>query len=74
MSRPYTKGSRAFGFCDKTGFRYPLNELIYEVSNGVRTGMFLIQKLCMILDLIKEYKQAEISLVGSLSVMVENLL
>ena len=39
MSRPYTKGSRAFGFCDKTGFRYPLNELIYEVSNGVRTGM-----------------------------------
>jgi len=39
MSRPYAKGTRAFGYCDKTGFRYPLSDLIYEVSNGVRTGM-----------------------------------
>lgn len=34
----YAKGSRAFGFCDKTGFRYPLNELVYEYKNGVKTG------------------------------------
>ena len=39
MSRPYARGKYAFGFCDRTGFRYPLDELIYEVSNGVRTGM-----------------------------------
>jgi len=34
----YTKGSHAFGFCDKTGFRYPLDELVYEYRNGVKTG------------------------------------
>ena len=34
----YTKGGRAFGFCDKTGFRYPLNELVYEYKNGTKTG------------------------------------
>ena len=39
MSRPYARGRYAFGFCDRTGFRYPLDELIFEVSNGVRTGM-----------------------------------
>jgi|SRR5210317_1645542 hypothetical protein len=35
----YAKGSKAFGFCDKTGFRYPLEDLVYEVRNGVKTGM-----------------------------------
>ena len=35
----YAKASKAFGFCDKTGFRYPLNELVYEYKNGVKTGM-----------------------------------
>lgn len=35
----YAKGSKAFGFCDRTGFRYPLKDLVYEVRNGRRTGM-----------------------------------
>lgn len=39
MTKRYATGKHAFGFCDKTGFRYPLNELIYEVDNGIRTGM-----------------------------------
>lgn len=34
----YAKGKRAFGFCDKTGFRYPLNDLVYEFKDGHRTG------------------------------------
>jgi hypothetical protein len=34
----YARGSKAFGFCDRTGFRYPLSELVYEVVNGKRTG------------------------------------
>ena len=29
----------AFGFCDRTGFRYPLNELVDEFKNGVKTGL-----------------------------------
>ena len=29
----------AFGFCDRTGFRYPLNELVDEYKNGVKTGL-----------------------------------
>jgi hypothetical protein len=34
----YAKGSKAFGFCDRTGFRYPLSDLVYEYQNGQRTG------------------------------------
>ena len=34
----YAKGKRAFGYCDKTGFRYPLNELVWEYRDGKRTG------------------------------------
>lgn len=34
----YAKGKYAFGFCDKTGFRYPLSELVDEFRNGTRTG------------------------------------
>lgn len=34
----YAKGSKAFGFCDRTGFRYPLKDLIWEYRNGQRTG------------------------------------
>ena len=34
----YAKGSKAFGFCDLTGFRYPLNELVWEIRLGKRTG------------------------------------
>jgi hypothetical protein len=33
------RGKYAYGFCDKTGFRYKLNELVYEVRNGIKTGL-----------------------------------
>ena len=39
----YAKGKYAFGFCDKTGFRYPLKDLVYEYNNGIKTG-FLVGK------------------------------
>jgi hypothetical protein len=29
----------AYGYCDRTGFRYPLNELVDEFHNGVKTGL-----------------------------------
>ena len=34
-----TRGKYAYGFCDRTGFRYPLNELVDEFQNGVKTGL-----------------------------------
>jgi len=34
----YARATKAFGFCDRTGFRYPLRDLVYEVSDGHRTG------------------------------------
>ncbi len=34
----YAKGKYAWGVCDKTGFRYPLNELVWEYRDGKRTG------------------------------------
>tara|TARA_R110002050_G_scaffold126583_1_gene247333 strand:- start:12 stop:389 length:378 start_codon:yes stop_codon:yes gene_type:complete len=37
----YAKSKYAFGFCDRTGFRYPLNDLVPEYNNGVKTG-FLV--------------------------------
>lgn len=32
-------GKHAWGICDRTGFRYPLADLVYEYQNGVRTGI-----------------------------------
>ena len=32
-------GKHAFGICDRTGFRYPVKELVFEFSNGKRTGL-----------------------------------
>ena len=37
----YSKARYAFGFCDRTGFRYPLKDLVPEYNNGVKTG-FLV--------------------------------
>lgn len=34
----YAKGTKAFGFCDLTGFRYPLRDLVWEYKNGTKTG------------------------------------
>lgn len=32
------RGENGFGFCDRTGQRYPLKDLLYEVVQGKRTG------------------------------------
>lgn len=32
-------GKHAWGICDRTGFRYPLADLVYEYQNGKRTGL-----------------------------------
>lgn len=34
----YAKGKYALGICDRTGFRYPLSDLVWETKNGKRTG------------------------------------
>ena len=34
----YAKGKYAFGFCDRTGFRYRLNDLVPQIVNGRPTG------------------------------------
>ena len=34
----YASNKHAYGICDRTGFRYKLNDLIFEVQNGVKTG------------------------------------
>lgn len=31
-------GKHAYGFCDRTGFRYPLKDLVEEYVRGVPTG------------------------------------
>jgi hypothetical protein len=35
----YSSGKYAYGICDRTGFRYPIKDLVFEVENGVRTGL-----------------------------------
>ena len=35
----YAKGKHALGICDRTGFRYPLKDLVWEYKDGKRTGM-----------------------------------
>ena len=34
----YARGKLAWGICDRTGQRYPLNDLVDEFVNGVKTG------------------------------------
>ena len=34
----YASGKHAYGICDRTGFRYPLEDLVYEFQDGHRTG------------------------------------
>ena len=31
MTTKYARGTRAFGFCDRCQFRYPLGELVFQV-------------------------------------------
>lgn len=32
-------GKHAWGICDRTGFRYPLKDLVWEYSDGTKTGL-----------------------------------
>jgi hypothetical protein len=34
----YAKGKKAWGICDRTGMRYKLSDLVYEIRNGQKTG------------------------------------
>ena len=45
----YTRGKYAFGYCDMTGFRYPLKDLVPEIVNQRPTG-FLVGKDVVDLD------------------------
>lgn len=33
------RGKYSYGLCDRTGFRYKLEDLVFEVSNGIKTGL-----------------------------------
>ena len=35
----YARGAKAWGICDRTGFRYRLHDLVWEFQNGVKTGL-----------------------------------
>ena len=37
----YAKGKRAFGFCDRTGFRYPLRDLVRQIEDGRWNGLLV---------------------------------
>ena len=35
----YASNKHAYGICDRSGFRYKLNDLVWEYQNGQKTGM-----------------------------------
>jgi len=37
----YAKASKAFGFCDRTGFRYPLKDLVRQIEDGTWNGLLV---------------------------------
>jgi len=37
----YAKGKHAFGFCDRTGFRYPLRDLVRQIEDGRWNGLLV---------------------------------
>ncbi len=37
----FAKGSKAFGFCDRTGFRYPLRDLVRQIEDGRWNGLLV---------------------------------
>ena len=39
MTVPYAKGKKAFGFCDRCGFRYDLGELKFQPIRGKNTSL-----------------------------------
>jgi hypothetical protein len=45
----FAKGSKAYGFCDRTGFRYPLKDLVRQFEN-LRPNGLLVGKDVMDID------------------------
>tara|TARA_R110002020_G_scaffold136757_1_gene305221 strand:+ start:355 stop:702 length:348 start_codon:yes stop_codon:yes gene_type:complete len=41
MSNSYTSGKHAFGFCDRTGFRYKLKDLVPQIENLRPNGLLV---------------------------------
>ena len=37
----FAKGSKAYGYCDRTGFRYPLKDLVRQFENRRPNGMLV---------------------------------
>lgn len=37
----YATGKKAFGFCDRTGFRYPLRDLVRQIEDGRWNGLLV---------------------------------
>ena len=37
----FAKGKHAFGYCDRTGFRYPLKDLVPQYENGRPNGLMV---------------------------------
>lgn len=35
------QGKKAYGFCDRSGFRYPLKDLVPQIENRRRNGMMV---------------------------------
>lgn len=37
----FAAGKKAFGFCDRTGFRYPLKDLVRQIEDGRWNGLLV---------------------------------
>ena len=37
----YAKGKHAYGFCDRTGFRYPIRDLVRQIEDGRWNGLLV---------------------------------
>lgn len=37
----YAEGKYAFGYCDRTGFRYPKKDLVPQIVNQRKTGLLV---------------------------------
>jgi hypothetical protein len=47
MSKHFAAGKHAFGFCDRCGFRFALNELVWEMEDKRRTGLRVCKDTCV---------------------------
>tara|TARA_R100001510_G_scaffold56173_1_gene61247 strand:+ start:2588 stop:3064 length:477 start_codon:yes stop_codon:yes gene_type:complete len=37
----FAKGKHAYGFCDRTGFRYPIRDLVRQIEDGRWNGLLV---------------------------------